>query len=43
MSANTIKHRIEEMTADIENRLSIQLDESTDVSNKTLLYRNLFS
>lgn len=47
MSANTIKRRIEEMADDIENQViimvknspfySIQLDESTDVSNKALL------
>ncbi|XP_060868539.1 SCAN domain-containing protein 3-like [Metopolophium dirhodum] len=47
MSANTIKRRIEEMADDIENQVitmmknspfySIQLHESTDVSNKVLL------
>ena len=47
MSANTVKRRIEEMAEDIENQVikmvknspfySIQLDESTDVSNKALL------
>uniref|UniRef100_A0A8C6V644 Uncharacterized protein n=1 Tax=Naja naja TaxID=35670 RepID=A0A8C6V644_NAJNA len=47
MSANTDKHRIEDMAEDIENQViemvknspfySIQLDESTDISNKVLL------
>ena len=47
MSANTVKRRIEEMAEDIENQViirvknspfySIQLDESTHVSNKALL------
>ena len=47
MSANTVKRRNEEMAGDIENQVikmvknspfySIQLDESTDVSSKTLL------
>ena len=47
MSANTVKRRIEEMAEDIENQVIqmatnsqfylIQLDESTDVSNKALL------
>ena len=47
MSANTVKRRIKEMADDIENQVlkmvknstfySIQLDESTDVSNEALL------
>ena len=47
MPANTVKRRVEEMADDIENQVikmvkdslfySIQLDESTDVSNKALL------
>ncbi|XP_026546538.1 SCAN domain-containing protein 3-like isoform X1 [Notechis scutatus] len=47
MSANTIRRRIEDMAEDIENQVinmvknspfyAIQLDESTDVSNKALL------
>ena len=47
MSANSVKRRIEEMADNIENQVtkmvkkspfySIQLDESTDVSNKALL------
>lgn len=32
MSANTIKHRIEDMTEDI----TIQLDESSDITNTAL-------
>lgn len=47
MAANTVKRKIEEMADDIENQViimvknspfySIQLGESTDVSNKALL------
>ena len=47
MPANTVKRRVEEIADDIENQVikmvkdslfySIQLDESTDVSNKALL------
>ena len=48
MSANTLKRRIKEMANDIENQVikilknssffSIQVNESTDVSNKALLF-----
>ena len=48
MSANTVKHRIKEMANNIENQVmkmvknssfySIQVNESTDVNNKALLF-----